>query len=670
MENPNTLVTVAMLAAVYNNEQKDYLDIIMPFVCNLLPPKNQVIDFLYVKQKMEDEYGFVDIPIGVLQRIAGRLCSLNPPICAYRSQEEYIICNAYNNSNFRTKRLEIKERFFDVANALSEYLRDERATDLTQSECETELLRFLDQCGHYILKRDKAARSLPVKERIGRYIACFIQTEKEARSAVYDKIIELARGYMVFRCIYFFTQSGCVNPKFTLNNVVIYLDTSLIINALGFDTQQGEHAVLDAIRLAKSLGARVTTLEHNNEEVQGILNAYIESYPRIQSFKLKELTLKGYSLLTLRSILEQVPTLIEKLLCEKSDKAPELGYSSDWYKLDAEEALSRYYFDSVQGKEKDIVAGTRIRNDVKTLSYVLGLRSGDRPKQFEKCKALVLSDSKTARQAVQVLYDDFERDEINLVYSLNDFSCLAWLASPSSASDIPEDILLYNATAALSASDQVIEEMLKQVDELEKVGEIGDEMAFILRTHPAVKEAVADISDKGTDVFSLETLNKICNAAVEKRAKEIASESYAQKIEFLTDQIAESASQNDILRQKISMQKMNEDARLSRMTDKAQNRASSVKNAIAKILCTFLRCLQILVIVIVIYSLTQDCKNAGSINVSVYRVIAGLFSIASIIDFFVPKMHLADRWIKKFANWCGDQVYHKEVIRGKEFLDL
>lgn len=37
MENPNALITVAMLAAIYENQKKDYLDIIKPFVCNLLP---------------------------------------------------------------------------------------------------------------------------------------------------------------------------------------------------------------------------------------------------------------------------------------------------------------------------------------------------------------------------------------------------------------------------------------------------------------------------------------------------------------------------------------------------------------------------------------------------------------------------------------------------------
>ena len=49
MENTNALITVAMLAAIYENQQKDYLDIIKPFVCNLLPARNEYIDFFSYK---------------------------------------------------------------------------------------------------------------------------------------------------------------------------------------------------------------------------------------------------------------------------------------------------------------------------------------------------------------------------------------------------------------------------------------------------------------------------------------------------------------------------------------------------------------------------------------------------------------------------------------------
>lgn len=65
---------------------------------------------------------------------------------------------------------------------------------------------------------------------------------------------------------------------------------------------------------------------------------------------------------------------------------------ADWDRLNIEEALRRYYQQSIQGKEYDEVKQSRIENDVRTLSYAMQLRNGDRPKQFANCKVIVLSE--------------------------------------------------------------------------------------------------------------------------------------------------------------------------------------------------------------------------------------------------------------------------------------
>ena len=91
VENTNALTTVAMLASVYQNEQKDYLDIITPFVCNLLPARGELISFTTLQQKMESEYGFLKMPIGVLKKIVLRLCSQDSPVCDQKSFDNFVV---------------------------------------------------------------------------------------------------------------------------------------------------------------------------------------------------------------------------------------------------------------------------------------------------------------------------------------------------------------------------------------------------------------------------------------------------------------------------------------------------------------------------------------------------------------------------------------------------
>ncbi len=670
MENTNALITVAMLAAVYENDKKDYLDIIKPFVCNLLPVRSHQVDLLSLQQKMEDEYGFVKIPIGVLQRIVSRLCVEQPPLCSQTRVNCYVVTNPYDNSDFRAKRLSIKERCKEVSEALQTYLRSERATNLDLNRCTAELLRFLDQCGHRVLNQNEALRSLPIDERIGRYIACFINIEKEKKTPIFDKIKELARGYMVYRCIYFFSQSGLEQSSFSLNDVTIYLDTPLIIDALGLDTETGYRTVMDAVGLAQSLGARVTVLEHNVEEAKGILYAYITAYPRVQSFELQYLTLKGYSSVTLRSIADQIPTKIKELLQQEIDTAPGLGTSSDWDQINTEEALVRYYTESIRGKEKDEVKAARIENDVRTLAHAIKIRNGDRPKQFENCKVLILSDSKTARYAVRSLYDNLGRDEINLVYSLMDFSCLAWLASPSRSTDIAEDLLLYNAASALTASDQVIELMLKYVDELAEVGAIGEDMAFLLRTHPSVKVAAAEVTGNNEQTFTPDMVTTIYDVAITNRAIEVAASQYAPQVEHLSEQLENNKSQNAAMQEEMRRRDAKDAKRISNLSSKAQGKSDLFVNAIRKVLIFILRIFQSLLVLFVLYSLYNDAKANSDSGLSFFQVIAAVFALISAIDFFVPKMRFLDKWVNKFANFCGDRIYKREMEHGKRYINV
>lgn len=668
MENPNALITVAMLAAIYENQKKDYLDIIKPFVCNLLPACNEYIDLFQIKQRMESEYGFVNMPIGVIEKIIDRLCRDEIELCS-KHGTKYLMCRVYDNSEFRTKKLSIKAVCAEVSSALKKYLNDERALKVDEERCTNEILKFLDCCGHRVLKNTDSIRSLPVDEKMGMYIACFIQNEKKKKSTIYDHVIELARGYMVYRCIYFFSESGIEQSNFSLKSVVVYLDTPLIINALGLDTEIRKQAVWDAINLAKSLGARVTALQHSVEEAQGILYAYIAAYPRVQTFALQNL--KGHSSLTIRSIAERLPEKLALELNDQIDTAPGLGISSDWDRLNIEEALRRYYQQSIQGKEYDEVKQSRIENDVRTLSYAMQLRNGDRPKQFANCKVIVLSDSRTARLAAKTLYNSPSHREINLVYGLNDFSCIAWLSSSSPSSKIAEDLLMYNASAALEAPDAVIEKMLKYVDELTEAGAIGEEMAFLLRTHPDVKEATAKVVGNGEVTFTPTMINAIYDEAVAGRAAEIAASQYEPHIKGLSEQLKESNLQKQEIADELKREKDKDSKRHDKLSCLADEKAEKAKKYTIRLLTGIIRALQGTVLLFFLCSIAFDARAGFSekMPLSIWQICALLFSLISVVDFFVPKLKWADKWIHKFANFVSDRRWNEEMKKGKRYLE-
>lgn len=62
------------------------------------------------------------------------------------------------------------------------------------------------------------------------------------------------------------------------------------------------------------------------------------------------------------------------------------------------------------------------------------------------------------------------------------------------------------------------------------------------------------------------------------------------------------------------------------------------------------------------------CPN--HVPVVVLLKLNALLAVLCAIDYFVPKMHWGDRWIKKFANWCGDCIYKREINKGKKYLEM
>lgn len=62
MGNPNSIITIATLAALYEssgNSYSDFLDIIIPFITSCLPTRiGSPVDLTAIKAKMERDYAF------------------------------------------------------------------------------------------------------------------------------------------------------------------------------------------------------------------------------------------------------------------------------------------------------------------------------------------------------------------------------------------------------------------------------------------------------------------------------------------------------------------------------------------------------------------------------------------------------------------------------------
>jgi hypothetical protein len=666
--NVNALTTVAMLSAITYESKKDYLGIISPFFCDLLPARGEVIDLLDIQYGMQEGYGFVNIPIGALSSIAMNLSRCNDPICEYVSDYKYRVIKTYDNSSFRTQALHMNQMCDDVANALKEYMNCSSVSLTTTDTAKSVLLLFFDQFGYHVLKNDIEWRDYQFDEQKKKKIAKFIQEEREKKSLTFRKIIELARGYMVFRSIYFFARNDPESTTLSLQNVIIYLDTPLIIDLLCFDTNIGWQAVTDAINLAKGLGAKVKVMQQNIEEVSGIIAAYKMSYPNVQSFHLQNIKKYRYSLTTLDTLSsqEELEKRIAALLDEECDIVPGLGCSVDWGVINSEEALARYYHEQISTHKQydsifSIIGDNRTTNDIRSLTHIQKLRDGSRPRALKDCKAFIVSHSKMARNAIKYIYEDYDEHEINFVYGLNDFSCWVWLANPSSY-NMAQEILLYNAASCLIATDSMIKAMFKYVDQLVSSGVISSEKELVLHSTPFIGEAITDIFDNGQQPFSQELIEKIYDRAIEIESDRIIKTQYEPQIDQLQ-------RMNDELRNE-NIRLLNQDnANKRKPNDYASKRAAETKQRTV----LFGRILSYLLFAVFIFLAISSAIPTTFLNTqspTILLVVSIILSISFIFDLVMPKMKFVHKLIVIIADHYAEKRFRKEKQKAERYYYL
>ncbi|NLI54301.1 MAG: hypothetical protein GX417_08225 [Clostridiales bacterium] len=371
-----------------------------------------------------------------------------------------------------------------------------------------------------ILDTEKGIIPGSVIKKEKRRVAKFILIEKHKASSVFDKIEELTRGYIIYQAIYFFEKQPSMVSTVDLKDVIVYLDTPVLIDALEYRNAEGTRTVKDIINLIQHLGGAVKVFSHNVEELQGILEKYCEVFPNTNTFKLDGLLRKYKSKLGILAISQNLTNVIREEL-EIVD-APPLGILSDWETLNIEEAIKRHYMQSLEKLPPNdtIIGKKRIENDTRSLMAVVRARNGNTPTTFSQCNAILLSDSKTARRTYTSLRKGAPTNEINFVYSVMDLSCILWLSSSRCSSKLREDMLLYSVSATIEASDRVIKKMLQYTRELEVVGKIRPETALLMRSNPRAKEIIADLSDNDPSQI---TEHIVINAANELMIEEKAN---------------------------------------------------------------------------------------------------------------------------------------------------
>lgn len=255
MRKNDLFITQAMLSSYLSVDRKNYLALIEPFLLMCLPTEvgeEVLIDSL--QMKINENYS-LDILYNVVEKILQRLAKKKHGAYIKRADGKYFVNRVYDDTKFDNDKARIKRALENVVESLQQFLVKEKGVRGIETEdVQVYLSTFLETYNYTIYEDVSKANSIVITDDASKsnyYVAQFILKEYEKQSTTYDNILELIKGTLVAKAIYYFMyeENGDVDKKIKGTN--FYFDTRLLIGALGINSDQENSAMQELMLLIK-----------------------------------------------------------------------------------------------------------------------------------------------------------------------------------------------------------------------------------------------------------------------------------------------------------------------------------------------------------------------------------------------------------------------------------
>lgn len=521
--NRNTIISLAMLYALWQSNRQDLLDLIRPFVLYAVGNTTRVnseIEISHVCSYMEDEFGYKSIQIAVVDRILTREVSSKVQKdnrCIERKNKRFVYIKSLSHliDDFSKKRTTCKGHTDLVTSALTSFLNEKQAcrrTDYTQAETERLLLSFFErQGGSIVLSVDDLRQLKASSNEIDFFIARFILIEHERKSVLFDYLVELVKGYFVTTALYLQAE----NPNATtasFSDVTFFLDTRLLLAYLGYKTEEENNSVQKMVESLKKNGAKLACFTYNIDEVNNILEAYklstISKSKRPSTFTLEYFDAHGYSYTHVESNQKK---FVQRLEGGGITIISPNGLFNDGITTEDSSGL----LDDKRIKEillsiKPNYNQTTLSDDLTAINTVSRIRKGKTYSYIEKCKAVfVTSNSILVSATKEYISESLYDFGFPIAITGEDLCVMAWLKDFEQSNTLPQMRLLENVLAAITPSKELMEAYFSHLDDLERQGIIEDDEAALLRVDIFAKHELMDLTFGERDNLNGGVIDKI-----------------------------------------------------------------------------------------------------------------------------------------------------------------
>ena len=518
------VVSLAILMVNWDQRKQDYLQTFVPMLaeCLRLSP-NEVVSLPSLRDDLRSRFGLA-MPHSVLERLLGRVKR-----AGYVTRDEGPVYrpnrSALAGLDFRRVQQQVMVMHEAVVEELVKFQSKRYEAVWDRTEAEAALHSYLESEQVSFLAATTAERAVPLPREAGlgaRYIvAMFVQHLHDVDPGKFDYLVTIAKGNMLAQAV-FLPDPTQTSRRF--RNTTVYLDTTLLLNALGYNGEARKAPCVELLELLYRAGAELRCFTHTLNETRGVLYAVAEDIadagPSDRFNTATEYFIQtGH---TASEVLLYAATLEKDLHGLRVTMVDTPSYGpDDRYKYVIDETkLGEVLAEEIRYRRD----GPRMR-DVDSISAIMRLREGKVAHLYEDSRALfVTTNAALARACISHFRDEDVPDAIPPCVSDRDLTTLLWLKMPSWATDLPRKRLIADCYAAMQPEPHLWHRYLQEIERLKERRLLTVEDVILVRHSIEAKQALMERTLGEESAFVQGTVTEILEATRRHIQEELQGE--------------------------------------------------------------------------------------------------------------------------------------------------
>ncbi len=478
-----TLLASIALLRVERENNRDYVQLLVPFAQELLAILNpEIVTSQFLRKNMQDAYGLV-IPDSVCELVLKRLVKKKILV---KEAHSFFATGDLQPTGFYNSVLAKEKELDRTLEAIVAFARDVHSIEWTKEKTSDVLTAYMRQfsidCLAYFVSAS-ALPAIPASNKDFVLVSEFIEYSMKTNLPASGAIRTLVKGSMLANALL------CPDlDAFTkdFDEVQFFIDTPIILRALGFNSEESEHEAKLLFTMLRDLGGILRVFDHTLEETESLLRSTIDSYDNSgKNYMLNSWAKRrGYGKADIEVMLSKLPLMLRNLyltVVPRPNQAIPIAFTED-------------DIESVVRAKVGQVFDKTIYYDVLSVRSIVILRRAVTPYHLEDSKAvLVTSNATLAKSMFELCSSVPSCARVSPVISNFSLANLAWLKRPATA-DIPDLNLAIACESALEPSDAYWREFLREAELLEARGQISAVDLQALRADPVARKELMHLT--------------------------------------------------------------------------------------------------------------------------------------------------------------------------------